>query len=400
MSTVPSAAHLQRLPLELTDAIIDHLHSDVVALGACSMVSSEWLKRSRHHIFTTVQLWPWRIHKFVKLAASQKCTFSDHIQRIELDDARVKPEVPGVSFTDAMSLSQLSRLSQVEAIQVRSVDWTALSPAEQGQLRTRLSRFRQLKRLEFDAVVFHDLREVVKIITSFPLLKHLSANVSFTKYTEHAIASAAQLRLPRNVETLELGTEDGIPVVLSSVLESATIADPHVTRLNLRNLKVDHLPLLRTTVRKIGNHLRHVCLDLDRDTWENVTEDDYIKSLKLSRLTQLRSLKIEGLKLSQKQSVLETSLPRLLSRLESPFLQHISISFSLDFFVDLDNFDWDQLQRVLKELHFFGMKGAKITINTAPTVDSGKQKVVEHWVRKALRELDERGALDVTVLAS
>ncbi|KAJ3528645.1 hypothetical protein NMY22_g9324 [Coprinellus aureogranulatus] len=79
-----------RLPWELTDAIIDHLQSDLSALGVCGMVSSEWLRRSRHHIFTTVQLWPWRIRRFAKLAGSKQCTFSEHIQRIELDDSRVK----------------------------------------------------------------------------------------------------------------------------------------------------------------------------------------------------------------------------------------------------------------------------------------------------------------------
>ena len=267
-----------RLPWELTDAIIDHLHSDLKTLGACGMVSSEWLKRSRHHIFTTVQLWPWRIRRFIKLTASKKCTFSEHIQRIELDDSRVKPNVPGIPFTDALSHSPLTRLSQVEAIQVRNVDWTALSFPEQSHLRSRLARFKLLKRLELDDVTFHDLREIVNIVTSFPLLQQLSANVSFTKFREHAVAGAAKLRLPRNVEALELATDDGLPVVLASVLASAADADPHVTRLNLRNLKVEHLPVLRNAIRKMGGHLRHVLLGLDRASWEHVDEGTHERS--------------------------------------------------------------------------------------------------------------------------
>jgi len=196
------------------------------------------------------------------------CTFSKHIHRIELDDSRVKPDVVGMQCLDAVSLSRLSKvLSQVEAIQIRNVDWTALSPPEQAQLRERLSRFRLLKCIEFDDVVFHDLREVVKIANSFPLLKHISANVSFMKYTEYAVAAAAKLRLPRNVETLELGTTDGVPVVLSSVL--ADPADPHVTRLHLRNLKVEHLPVVRSAVRKFGPHLLHILLGLDRSSFQH-----------------------------------------------------------------------------------------------------------------------------------
>ena len=151
------------------DTIIDHLQTDLPALGQCGMVSSAWLKRSRHHIFSTVQLWPWRIRDFIQLSTSKKCTFSKAIQRVELDDSRVKPGVPCIQFMDALSFSHLSCLSQVEAIQIRSVDWTALNPTEQTKLRRRFAQFKVLKLLEFDDVTFHDLREVVHIINSFPV---------------------------------------------------------------------------------------------------------------------------------------------------------------------------------------------------------------------------------------
>jgi D-ribose pyranose/furanose isomerase RbsD len=171
---------------------------------------------------------------------------------------------------DALSFSHLSCLSQVEAIQIRSVDWTSLNPTEQTKLRRRFAQFKMLKHLEFDDVTFHDLREVVHIINSFPLLKHISANVCFMKYTEHAVAGASRLPIPRTVETLELGTDDGIPVVLTSLL--AQSADPHVTRLNLRNLKAQHLPYLSSVVRRVGSHVCHLLLGMERASFVNVDE--------------------------------------------------------------------------------------------------------------------------------
>lgn len=381
-----------RLPWELTDTIIDHLQSDLVALGTCGLVSSGWLKRSRHHIFNTVQLWPWRIRKFAKLTGSKQCTFSEQIQRIELDDSRVKPDVPCVPFTDALTFSPLSRLSQVEAIQVRSVDWTALSFSEQAYLRQRISRFKLLKRLELDDVTFHDLREVVHIATSFPLLKQLSANVFFTKMREHAVAGAAKLRLPSNVETLELATDDGIPVVLASVL--AADANPHVTRLNLRNLTPEHLPLLKSVTRKMGASLKHVLLGIDGTSWKDLDEEDFFRSMKLSRLSQLRTLHLEGLSIRERPAALEYNLFRLLSRLESPFLQQITLSFGLQHFEHLDAFDWTSLERALKELNFFGLQMVHIKIRADPTVDT---LAIEKWVRRALKDVDERDALSISV---
>ncbi|KAJ2932511.1 hypothetical protein H1R20_g4601, partial [Candolleomyces eurysporus] len=350
MSTVITLTELPRLPWELMDGIIDHLQNDLPTLGQCGMVSSAWLKRSRHHIFSTVQLWPWRIRDFLQLSASKKCTFSSSIQRVELDDSRVKPGVPCIQFMDALSLSSLSCLSQVEAIQIRSVDWTALTPTEQAKLRHRFAHFKMLKLLEFDDVTFHDLREVVNIRLSTPP--------------------------PKNHRNFGTG------------------ADPHVTRLNLRNLKAQHLPYLSTLVRRIGSHVRHLLLGMERTSFMNVDEGDYIRALKLSRLSQLRTLQIEGLKFTQKQSLLEASLPELISRLESPFLRCISTTFDLDAFEDLENFDWKNLQRVFKELHFFGLQNVEVHVIASRDVGSER---VENWIRDALKDLDQNSALSVAL---
>src|SRR5271156_324873 len=90
------------LPGEITDAIIDHLQSDLRALGICGRVCSEWLIRSRYHIFSTVQLWPWRrarVRRFFELAKSRSCTFTHLIHRIELDDSRAKEKTQDVRPT-------------------------------------------------------------------------------------------------------------------------------------------------------------------------------------------------------------------------------------------------------------------------------------------------------------
>ena len=121
---------------------------------------------------------------------------------------------------------------------------------------------------------------------------------------------------------------------------------------------------------------------------------DYIRALKLSRLSQLRTLQIEGLKFAQKLSLLEASLPDLISRLESPFLRCISTTFTLGAFEDLENFNWKKLQRVFKELHFFGLKTVEVHVIASGDVIDER---VENRIRNALKDLDQNGVLNVTV---
>ena len=281
ITLTPQMLQRPALPWEITDAIIDHLHSDIRALGVCSSICSEWLIRSRHHIFSTVQLWPWRVRRFFDLASQQNCTFTSHVSRIEVDDSRARSNGKAswrsgleglegsdeVRFSDAMSQSDAPCLAQVKTIQVRNVDWTALSSTEQAVLRERLAKFSKLNRLEFQDVVFHDLREVVRIVGSFPILQHLTANVSFMKYLEHTVASAVTLELSSNLHSVEIGTDDAIPVVLSCI--AACDGPEHVRGLQLRNIKQNHLQYVHRMLKKSGKNIQNLMLDFsyERCSW-------------------------------------------------------------------------------------------------------------------------------------
>ena len=258
------------LPWEITDGIIDQLHSDWNVLRICSTVCSGWLVRSRYHLFSTVQLWPWRAHRFFELAKSPSCTFTHHIRRIEFDDLREKERTrqdvlrrrgknnEKVLFNEAI-VRAFFLCPQVKSMQVKNVNWTALSPLEQETLRGQLGNFSRLDRLEFQEVIFHDLREVVRVVSSFPSLRQLSAHISFLKYIEYAIASAGTLRLPSNVQTIELGTDDGIPVILSCLGGGDKERRSHLLSLKLQNIKYSHLQYVSTTLKRADN-LQHVSL--------------------------------------------------------------------------------------------------------------------------------------------
>ncbi|KAF8214658.1 hypothetical protein K438DRAFT_1562809, partial [Mycena galopus ATCC 62051] len=49
-------ASMPEFPGELIDSVVDHLKTDKAALLACSLVSTQWLPRSRQHLFWSVSL--------------------------------------------------------------------------------------------------------------------------------------------------------------------------------------------------------------------------------------------------------------------------------------------------------------------------------------------------------
>ncbi|KAH9481206.1 hypothetical protein JR316_0005726 [Psilocybe cubensis] len=275
MSAHPRPMQHPVLPWEITDAIIDHLHSDVRALAICSAVCAEWLIRSRHHIFSTVQLWPWRAQRFFELAASRECTFVNKIRCIEVDDSKTVRKVDGdergadergdgMTFFEAMAHSHFSCFAQVRTLIVRNVDWTKHPLRHQATLRTHLSKFHQIDRLELHGVVFHDMREVVRVVDAFPALYHLTANVTFMKMLEHTIASEMTNHLTNKLGSLDLGTDDSIPALLSSVV-SADRNPCSIRELNLQNIRSDHLKYVQNALERAGSNLRHLSLGFESE---------------------------------------------------------------------------------------------------------------------------------------
>jgi hypothetical protein len=438
---MPTTSHSNRpvqqnpvLPWELTDVVIDHLRHDVRALGICGAVCSEWLIRSRYHGFSTVQLWPWRMRRFVQLAEDDRCTFTNFITRLEMDDSRGGKTSDGrttnaggqqgggqriedeknVTFNEAMAHSDLKCLAQVSAIQIRNVDWTTLSPAQQTSLRTQLRKFSQLRRLELHDVVFHDVREVVRILASVPSLHHITANVSFMKYLEHNLALPVPSNASNALRSIELGTDEGIAVLLNCVANSD---HPHpLQTMKLRNVENRHLQYIRNALRASGKHIQRLSLDFTHEKVSLVSEGSKTFSplaradllptddLDLSTLSDLRTLSIGGLHLASSTArvLIERTLPKILGRIEAPFFTALEVRFHLGAPISAEAMaciDWSQLQRVLLEQHFFGMATARIVVEVSNS-DSGvgSATCVEREMRAGMSELLVSGALDFRVV--
>lgn len=118
---------------------------------------------------------------------------------------------------------------------------------------------------------------------------------------------------------------------------------------------------------------------------------DLIDVLDLSHLSDLRVLRLEGLRISKTH--MEEFLPEILKRLESPFLESIEIKFRLECEAGAECVNWSRLERVLLGLHFFGLRSVQIT----GEAHSGSAEQVEGWIYGGMPDLRERGVLGVRV---
>jgi hypothetical protein len=72
----------ESLPDELTDRIIDFLHSDEDALSSCSLVCKAWLPSNRYHY--SLYISPRNVDYLVELLATPTLTIGKHAHYLEI----------------------------------------------------------------------------------------------------------------------------------------------------------------------------------------------------------------------------------------------------------------------------------------------------------------------------
>ncbi|KAF9553963.1 hypothetical protein CPC08DRAFT_713296 [Agrocybe pediades] len=415
-------ARVPRLPLEITDLVIDDLRNNDRALGACSLVCRDWLPRSRHHLFKIVHLWGWRVYDFLELinAAGGRCTFSDHIERIEVDEMKSrrqrsptrKSRSPSrnLSVVDIISLLNCTTPTcnlKIHTLSIHNVDWTGMSLQKRTKLRHDLASSpllgEHIKAIEFHNSTFHDTRELGRIIEVFPSVNGLTADVKFTKCD----VSSSKLNLPC-ITSLDVGTDDAIPVLL----ESLSSTEGSMNRLSVRNIELEHFKHLRAVMKKRGRDLKSVhfvfteWLQKDGETEASLsmsncrgTPPSEWRPSFLKLISQLTTLSIQGLKLTSDTSLfsIEKYLPHILGTIESSCLDAVHLGFSLDKPLDECPYDWASLERVFLALHFFGMRRVCVSVDLGNHSAGEVKAEVAKRVQGSMPDLFARGGLVIDV---
>ncbi|KAH6913502.1 hypothetical protein BKA70DRAFT_1218435 [Coprinopsis sp. MPI-PUGE-AT-0042] len=407
------------LPSELIDTIIDSLavHYPGKALTSTSLVSSEWLRRSRYHSFSTNTLRPTDVLPFVALAAAKHSTLGKCIQSVTLDAGCGSPcQEDNLSDRSLDEFVQNLRLLtdkssnvNITSLGFSNADWTSFPPNILSRMRHHLSTslFRPtLQCLSFDSVTFHDLREAVSTAALFPNISRLvMARVSFLKYRDQTCRDAGKLPWIASLREVGVDGKDGVDAV-AAVLSWLVAAydrkdDIRIERLSIKGIRPDDLSVVRAALKRARPSLRRLTLG-----FAACSEGGTLKGLKLSKMPQLGHLSIEGLCYPCTGSVntaiadigedvVAKALPDVLSALESPFLRCIDLGFVCGPEVQRADVDWSKLQRTLQELCFFGVNHINIDISSGSKGDGDGLEAAKSHLLHGLCDLHTKGIVHV-----
>jgi hypothetical protein len=249
-----------RLPAELTDRIIDHLHSDKLALATCSLVCKTWLPASRHHFFqNNIRLVPLNIHSFVELLNSSECTYFGHALHITISTATItgsrptrarmfNSELRASSIFDTIS-HHLFRL-KIKSLRMAYLDWDI----EGQKLEELFEYFATISILDLHNVDFLVPDEFIKFITSFLSLERLSFyGISFQTIDVDHVTPFMLSPLLRSVDlTLNQYIR---PWFLTAV------QFPPLDHINIARITYKDLDAVRAILQSLGPSLHNLMLD-------------------------------------------------------------------------------------------------------------------------------------------
>ncbi|KAJ7609558.1 hypothetical protein DFH06DRAFT_1246844 [Mycena polygramma] len=193
---------------ELVDCVIDNLKADKSALLVCSLVSKQWLPRSRLHGFSSVELtvarnpkdWkgPQRILAFLSLAESYIETFVPYVTTVHLSHQRERRKKRTQVITPEEILNRLDLCGiQPTYLTLDCLDHftrpSSGSPAFSSSL------------LHLDLSIDEnhvDLRSLVDYICAFPLLESIKVRGTPEAFSARRPKSSV---LPPQLHTMHAG---------------------------------------------------------------------------------------------------------------------------------------------------------------------------------------------------
>ena len=148
-----------RLPSELTDRIIDFLHSDRRTLAVCSLVCKSWVPASRLHYFQKLVVYPTTVDHLIELI----CTPSSTISELTVECLEFRGSAGLEAF---IKVGYYISKFTIQKLVLRSLQWTHPTKAISSCLE-------RIPHLQIIATKFLDLTDFIGLIQSFHSLHTL-----------------------------------------------------------------------------------------------------------------------------------------------------------------------------------------------------------------------------------
>jgi hypothetical protein len=242
---------MPRLPPELTDRAIDHLHSDKPALLACSLVCKTWLHASRYHLFhIEIPLTDRNIRSFVELLDSPTSTFFGqalHVHISPCEDSHKPLSASAIFGTISRYLLKL----KIKSLRLTDVEWDI----KDKELEEMFEYFATTTTLDLRDVTFSIPNQYIKFITSFLSLEKLCLYGISTPADD--ASHITPFTLSPLLRAVDLCSQDLKPP-FTWFLSAAQF--PPVESLHIFSIKSEHLDAIQAVLQSLGSSLNTICL--------------------------------------------------------------------------------------------------------------------------------------------
>ncbi|KAH9898001.1 hypothetical protein C8Q73DRAFT_788228 [Cubamyces lactineus] len=368
---------MPKVPVELTDYIIDFLHKDARTLAACALVCRAWTPAARFHLFRAVIL---QDRGFVSSFQRLLGTSPDlglyvrelTVAKFVTASSVFLPAKPPLSVTEFLP-HILRQLPHLRALTLAHMDLKG----GDGGTDLRALHHPTLSELSCSYCQFTDFADFVDLVHAFPALSSLS--IAGLTWKEEARLLEAR-PLPATLRRLVLGRE----VDSERLFEWLLAAGAHrtVTGLAARCASERDSDLVGPFLKAAGPALRELELD-----W-SFTGDKTIglpATISLAECTALESLTLQ---FPVHYSTAVPWVPALLATLDSPSIRRVALEVRL--LGSVDALQWAELSKVLGAPAFRSLETIAVDVNLWPGVHKDMAEV-EGIVRTRLRPFEKKG---------
>jgi hypothetical protein len=247
---------IPRLPAEIIEVIVDHLHDDRSALAACSSASSAFIVPARHHLFSEVVLECSHICTFLRLLDVPWCTIATQIKRVIVGQRK---KTPGWNrekcyYVPADGPRLVSRLQAVRYIRFAHISLGDISPP----FWYLLHELKGVKEMEIHHIAFETPEQFFQYICSLPALKSLSLSNPSTGKVPNDVAQYRP-KAPFCIPLLDVGKlSHGI---LGWFLAQDSIPPVHTFCINLNGCPLE-IEVVRQYSEAMGSSVQNLHINL------------------------------------------------------------------------------------------------------------------------------------------
>ncbi|THH28847.1 hypothetical protein EUX98_g5344 [Antrodiella citrinella] len=300
----------RRLPVELTDIIIDHLHDDEASLFVCALVEHDWLWSARYHLFHTTLITTSGDEKhglasFLRVVASSPFALGNHVRCLHIRGAHDKTQDDFTSlfaFLDAV----LPKLPSLRRITLSRMVWgkfeSAVLPMERREPMPWELKMLSLKDIRLDASDVESLDNAQKhlshLLQQFSSIRLLSIDTVRIGYRALYAAQLEPLttdgETPRDgrrkchISAINCFTEDDSFYLLSALSRLGFVHHLHTLKFG------SGCPEITASAQVVAN----LAAPSLRFVRYRVPSDDYVASkipcLDLSQCTALHTAHLRG----------------------------------------------------------------------------------------------------------